>query len=297
LIRADRIKGLSGSQLREAGAKTFAGILGYGDQEQNEIVSALKSINNSDQQLWIDFSDSTPYNSFDDFVKKGQFIPYGNKDFVRYQDPNNVIQKVGILNRLVKEQNGGVADPEKVKEYWPEFSKWADGQQAAEERKQIAIATPTDEQYRQIAIQQLEAGRATPTDTDPYTGEDILKAPITEDGIQAKIADLKAREPSKEDKAFTYDQAQNADPIEGGIAKGLSLPVNIVAGVLRPVSSAASEYYAKLAKRMELHSAYRNQGRGPQGVYEHAADFLGATGPQIGTMVALPGGPVGRLRL
>jgi hypothetical protein len=170
--------------------------------------------------------------------------------------------------------------------------------QLAEEQKQRVIAPPADDELRKRAIEELQNEKRTAGlnrfDRDAPESPSIQNMNISEDEIQQKIAEYKALEPSQEEKSAKYDYAQTESPFESGLASGFAMPGRVLSGVLRPFSKSGYEWAAKQSALLEKESPYRNQGEGPQTPYEHIAEFLGATGPQLATIIALPGeGPWG----
>jgi hypothetical protein len=209
----------------------------------------------------------------------------------------NIAKQRGLKLIVGSENPGQVTLPEKLYDDILKL-KAKSPEQMAEELKQRTIAPPTDDALRQQAIDQLNeerrAGKATNQTDVRFGAEPSQPGQITEDEVQQKMADLRALEPSQEEKSIKYDYAQTESPFESGLASGFAMPGRVLSGVLRPFSKSGYEWAAKQSALLEKESPYRNQGEGPQTPYEHIAEFLGATGPQLATIIALPGeGPWG----
>jgi hypothetical protein len=169
-------------------------------------------------------------------------------------------------------------------------------EQLAEELKQRTIAPPSDDLLRQQAIEQLNeerrAGKAVNQTDVRFGAEPQAIAPITEDEVQAKIADLKAQEQSPESKSAAYDVAQKAGAGEAGVYGGVGQILQQAGGALRPFG--LGESISGLGKEMQLVSGFRHHGEGSQGVGENVAGFLGESIPQLAELITLPGGAVGK---
>lgn len=163
-------------------------------------------------------------------------------------------------------------------------------EQLAAELRDRNTTPPSDDFLRQQAIQELSAQKHAENalvTQGVLSPEDIQ--PVTEDDIQAKIAEYKQALPDEQSLKDKYDYAQTETPLEAGFAKGFAYPGRVLAGLVRPFSEKAYNEVAKQSALLESESPFRNQGQGPITPGENIADFLGATAPQLATVMATPG--------
>lgn len=182
---------------------------------------------------------------------------------------------------------------------------WSDTGEEAARQKAEALASPTDEAYRQKAIEELtnekRAAGLNRFDRDaPDSSAQNLN--LTEDEIQKRIAEFKAQELTLEAKSRAYDVAQKNASLPGSFLSGLyggaGSVIHTAAGVLRPFSAVGlpSGYasLSELGKEMQSVSQYRNAGQGSKNAGESIAGFAGESIPSLAEMVALPGGAIGK---
>lgn len=183
-------------------------------------------------------------------------------------------------------------------------------EQLAEELKQRVIATPTDEEYRNQAVQQLTdekkldlLGRLYATDPNAknLSEQDIaakLPSLLSDDEIAQKAAELKSQEPSQAEKESRYNQAQgyegNAGAFQGGLSNFAGDVLHQMGGVLRPFSSRGYQWLQQEGNAAKLVAPYRNQGEGAKDTGESIAQGAGEMAPQLLEMMALPGGAEGK---
>jgi hypothetical protein len=172
-------------------------------------------------------------------------------------------------------------------------------EQLAEELKQRVIAPPTDEAYRQRAIDELTTEHkdvANLNRLDRTIGEEPVKAEApTEDEIQKRIAEYKSIEPTQEEKSRNYDVAQNESSFSQGIYGGVGGIVHHAAGISRALGfTPGYQFLSKLGTNMHEASQFRNQGEGPKGDTENLLNFAGESVPQLAELTLLPGGAVAK---
>ena len=162
-----------------------------------------------------------------------------------------------------------------------------------EQRQRVIGQQPTEEEYRQRAIAELKNEKFLSgiNKKDMYPTEPVSADP-TESEIQQRTADLKAAEPTQENKAEEYDRAQRTGAGEAGLYGGLGDLAYQVGGVLRPFG--LGRPLQRLGNEMQLVTPYRHGGQGNQGIAENVVGFLGESVPQVAEMVFLPGGPVAK---
>lgn len=177
-------------------------------------------------------------------------------------------------------------------------------EQLASEVKERTIAPPTNDEYRQRAIQEIikegQASNLNRFDRDAPDYKPFDPSNISEDAINAKVEEFKAQELNSEAKSRAYDVAQqdkgNLGSLWGGVTGGAGSIMHTAAGVLRPFSSFIPGYeiLRDTGKEMQAVSGYRNQGKGAKDAGESIAQFVGETVPQLAEMTLLPGGAIGK---
>lgn len=123
LMDSNRFKGLQGSDARIAAQKTYAGFLGFNDEEQDNIVELAKKVEGDDKALWFDFNKNQPVENVDQLIQEGDYLPSGDIKFINYNDKEARTYALGLISRLAKSENGGVFDTDKAKEYWDNYKK------------------------------------------------------------------------------------------------------------------------------------------------------------------------------
>jgi len=210
---------------------------------------------------------------------------------------NDVIQKIRASGKPLFENGytGGQIDVsyQNLKDAGVGGLERKSPEQLSEELKQRVIASPTEDEYRQRALDELSGGidKADRQIRGALETQGQYKPP-TEDEIQYKINELKANEPTQEQKENAYNIAQRIGAGEAGLYAGTGGLVHQVAGVMRVFGLNAP--LTRFGSEMELTRGYRNQGQGPQGVGENVADFVGASVPQLAELTLLPGGPIAK---
>jgi len=168
----------------------------------------------------------------------------------------------------------------------------------AREKKEL-LAAPTDEQYRQQAIDDLTNRKhlAAWGTNEPY-------AEPTDEEIQAKVDELKSQELSPQDKEYAYNSAQYMnDSIAGGglagwVGSSGSALHTIAGSVLRPLAAlgipSGYETLRDLGKQMQLAESLEKDSS--------IGKFVGSLPINLGEMVLggnvikaaqLPGGAIG----
>jgi diguanylate cyclase (GGDEF)-like protein len=241
-----------------------------------------------------------------------QFRTAANKLLVGRQTPTGPITSDDVENIIARVKASGqslvVGDPKSKTLTLPQKllddiynERQKSQEQLAEEAKQRAIAPPSEDVLRQQALEALQeerrAGKATNQTDVRFGAEPQGTTPITEDEVQAKIAELQAQEIPEDRRAAMYDVAQKAGAGESGLYGGVGSIIGQAAGLLRPLKDVGIPGYDQLSglgKEMQSVSGYRNQGQGNQGIGENVAGFLGESVPQLAELVALPGGSVAK---
>jgi hypothetical protein len=139
LFDADSLKGLKGKELREAGVRKYTGMLGFNDEEQATIVESAKLVLGSDRDLWVHLDTNTAIEDVEDLLDKGEYIPDGDRDFLKFQDRKALLSKLGLLSRIAKAETGS-ADPQKIKEYYDRLKSIEDEEDKAEAEKLKGIS-------------------------------------------------------------------------------------------------------------------------------------------------------------
>lgn len=136
LFDADSLKGLKGEELREAGVKKYTSMLGFNGEEQNAILETAKLLG---EPLWKKFSDNSPLEDVEDLLDEGDFIPDGDKTYIKFQDRDVTLAKLGLLARIAKAETGS-ADPKTIKEYFDRLKSVEDEENKTQESELKGIS-------------------------------------------------------------------------------------------------------------------------------------------------------------
>lgn len=171
-------------------------------------------------------------------------------------------------------------------------------EQLNEEQKQRVIAPPTDEQYRQQALDQLRAEKKEANFTAMTRRGETPDLEPTEDEINQRIDELRAAELPLEEKEKAYTSANNPlnPSFTQGVIGGAGDIITQIGGALRPALGSQNPV-SRFGRGMAAVPEYANQGAGPKDLTENVGQFIGELLPQLGELTVLPGGPVGKFAL